>query len=512
MKKLFALSLLAMLSVTAFAQLPKHEFTIDAFGGVSQLNYKLNPDFAGSNVTYPIKPGGGAGIGYTWFFAPKFGLRTGAEFALYRGEFSASKNPWEFYKMENGDLYGLFWTNISNLNGSSEISKDLITLKETQTLYSIQIPLMLEFITPVNALGTNHFYAALGARFLFNVTGSYKRSVDGWLTEFPDGNPDGKFGMEMVGDEEALTFQRPIFGSNMSADDYASRRVYMGQLAYQTERRDYSDEGKFMPGRFNVLASGELGFRWRLAPKLALYTGLYFDYGILSMIQSARKDLLVRLDADTEEWSFSQGSMLEKQFENIKITATEGDSKQLTPKINNYGVSPICSRLTNLGGGLKLRLAFGVGSKVHEHSVVPAEKKKKEKKPVEESKPEPVVEEVPEEIQKTMADLSNTMFDFDKYVIKEEAKAKLDDVVKWLLENPDVKVEVAGHTDNWGSDEYNQKLSENRAKAVYEYFVSKGVEKSRLRYVGYGELRPIATNATDEGRAQNRRVELTIIE
>ena len=388
----------------------------------------------------------------------------------------------------------------------------MITLKETQTLYSIQIPLMLEFITPVNALGTNHFYAALGARFLFNVTGSYKRSVDGWLTEFPDGNPDGKFGMEMVGDEEALTFQRPIFGSNMSADDYASRRVYMGQLAYQTERRDYSDEGKFMPGRFNVLASGELGFRWRLAPKLALYTGLYFDYGILSMIQSARKDLLVRLDADTEEWSFSQGSMLEKQFENIKITATEGDSKQLTPKINNYGVSPICSRLTNLGGGLKLRLAFGVGSKVHEHSVVPAEKKKKEKKPVEESKPEPVVEEVPEEIQKTMADLSNTMFDFDKYVIKEEAKAKLDDVVKWLLENPDVKVEVAGHTDNWGSDEYNQKLSENRAKAVYEYFVSKGVEKSRLRYVGYGELRPIATNATDEGRAQNRRVELTIIE
>ena len=117
-----------------------------------ELNYKLNPDFAGSNVTYPIKPGGGAGIGYTWFFAPKFGLRTGAEFALYRGEFSASKNPWEFYKMEGGTLYGLFWTNISNQNGVSEISKDLITLKETQTLYSIQIPLMLEFITPVNSM------------------------------------------------------------------------------------------------------------------------------------------------------------------------------------------------------------------------------------------------------------------------------------------------------------------------------------------------------------------------
>ena len=111
-----------------------------------------------------------------------------------------------------------------------------------------------------------------------------------------------------------------------------------------------------------------------------------------------------------------------------------------------------------------------------------------------------------------MADLSNTMFDFDKSVIKEVAKGPLNKVVAWLQENPEVKVEISGHTDSKGSDEYNQRLSEARAKAVYEYFIAQGVDKFRLAYAGYGESRPIATNDTEEGRQQNRRVELNIIQ
>jgi OOP family OmpA-OmpF porin len=71
-------------------------------------------------------------------------------------------------------------------------------------------------------------------------------------------------------------------------------------------------------------------------------------------------------------------------------------------------------------------------------------------------------------------------------------------------------VEVAGHTDSVGSDAYNQKLSEGRAKAVVDYFVSQGVPADRLKAVGYGKTKPVASNKTEEGRAQNRRVELQI--
>lgn len=116
------------------------------------------------------------------------------------------------------------------------------------------------------------------------------------------------------------------------------------------------------------------------------------------------------------------------------------------------------------------------------------------------------------EMQRVMADLSNSLFDTGKAVIKDAAKGPLYTVVMWLKENPNAKVEVSGHTDNVGSPAYNQDLSERRAKAVYDYFVASGVDASRLSYKGYGMEKPIADNATPEGRQQNRRVELNVIE
>ena len=99
-------------------------------------------------------------------------------------------------------------------------------------------------------------------------------------------------------------------------------------------------------------------------------------------------------------------------------------------------------------------------------------------------------------------------FDFGKATIKPESYSILDDAAGCALKNPTCKIEVRGHTDNVGSAAYNQKLSERRAQAVMEYFVSKGVDRDRLRARGYGFSRPIATNDTAEGRAKNRRVGL----
>jgi outer membrane protein OmpA-like peptidoglycan-associated protein len=75
-----------------------------------------------------------------------------------------------------------------------------------------------------------------------------------------------------------------------------------------------------------------------------------------------------------------------------------------------------------------------------------------------------------------------------------------------------MKVSINGHTDNVSGAEFNQTLSENRAKAVYDYLVSKGVDSSRLTYKGYGLTKPLASNDTEEGRAKNRRTEFVIIE
>jgi len=104
--------------------------------------------------------------------------------------------------------------------------------------------------------------------------------------------------------------------------------------------------------------------------------------------------------------------------------------------------------------------------------------------------------------------LEGVTFEFDKAVIRPQYYPILDQNIVALKEWGDVDVEVAGHTCSIGTEEYNLGLSQRRAEAVRNYLVSKGVSADRLTVRGYGESRPVASNATREGRAQNRRVEL----
>lgn len=106
--------------------------------------------------------------------------------------------------------------------------------------------------------------------------------------------------------------------------------------------------------------------------------------------------------------------------------------------------------------------------------------------------------------------LNNVFFDFDKATLREESFVELDRVVKLLNENPSLEIEMSAHTDSKGSDEYNMKLSDNRARSVMEYILSKGISESRIQSKGYGETKPVAENDTDENRQLNRRVEFTI--
>ena len=108
------------------------------------------------------------------------------------------------------------------------------------------------------------------------------------------------------------------------------------------------------------------------------------------------------------------------------------------------------------------------------------------------------------EVGKTY-NLNDIHFATNSYLLTNETRSVIDLFVEFLNENPNIKVEIQGHTDNVGNDNDNQVLSEQRAKAVYQYAISKGVASERLRYKGYGESQPIAPNTTAAGRAKNRR-------
>jgi outer membrane protein OmpA-like peptidoglycan-associated protein len=109
-----------------------------------------------------------------------------------------------------------------------------------------------------------------------------------------------------------------------------------------------------------------------------------------------------------------------------------------------------------------------------------------------------------------IVNMPDVLFDFNKYTLKPEAREKLAKVSGILLGYPNLKLQVEGHTDNIGSLEYNQKLSEERAGTVRQYLVAQSVSDSNVTAAGFGKTRPVADNSTSTGRAQNRRVELVV--
>ncbi len=107
--------------------------------------------------------------------------------------------------------------------------------------------------------------------------------------------------------------------------------------------------------------------------------------------------------------------------------------------------------------------------------------------------------------------LRNVFFDYNKYSLRPESNTELNRLVKILVENPEMRIEISGHTDSDGTDEHNITLSKNRSEAVVNYLITNGISKSRLEFRGAGEKEPIDTNATEAGRQNNRRVQFQVL-
>jgi OOP family OmpA-OmpF porin len=107
--------------------------------------------------------------------------------------------------------------------------------------------------------------------------------------------------------------------------------------------------------------------------------------------------------------------------------------------------------------------------------------------------------------------LNNIFFDTDQYELQPKSETELERVVQFLNENPEVRIEIAGHTDNVGNPSYNQQLSQRRAQAVYEYLQKAGISPDRLQAKGYGQTEPTVPNDSEANRRQNRRIEFRVL-
>ena len=584
---LVALAVLAV-SATAFAQgsknvapgskaekfyqvVPEHEFTVNGFGGMSTLLYKVDGSYyidydeyqrevftqtpgAKADIVnfsngpfHPTGLGGGGGFGYIWHFHPNVGLMTGLDIAYYSGGIrglGASKEDGYWPPFASSYIYP----------GVTEEGKDALFLtgygvsdySEMQKYLALQIPIMFQFMAPMGQ-GNHHFYAAVGARLGLGIWNNYKGkggqlySTYGPYDYYPYTTELTRVYYLSPG---TITLPMEYWGG---PGDYEESKGKYPWLSYSEPtptsegEMSYEPSGKWGAKIVNVMVSAELGFRWSLGRSannygFGLYTALYADYGLMTINKKENVALITGYDKYSREGDiygpYATHSVLNAQ--DAPYGNAERDKSVSGDAAVNYKYEPIkpLAKAHTLAAGIKLKFAFG--------KVLPVAPPAPPVLP----KPDTVVKtiiirdtvqntvvvrdtvqntvvvrdtitiikEIPVEIQQTMRDLSNTLFEFNKFNLGEKARGYLDEIVDWLVSNPKVNVEIGGHTDGIGSQEYNQKLSEQRAKTVYNYFIEHGVNAGRLSYKGYGKLEPIADNSTDAGRQQNRRVELKIIQ
>ena len=570
MKKTILLSLVAVtfLSLgTALAQkkadkvnfyevVPKHEFFFEGFGGFAPLFYDVMTYTAEPNLTampensgvqykstlwpwqsakwlekdefmkFPVGIGYGGGFGYIAHITPTVGIMTGVQAAMYHGGIN--------FINENDEGSRMVWTAdlAENPEGKYIQAFGLQDYYEMQQYLAVQVPLMLHLMAPMGK-GNNFFYAAFGAKVGFNVWGRFQgkgegiRILDLPYSETWQNMPAGDNDFGMISTTGTGSYTSPS-GPKGYGD------ILIGEPidGPYTENGHVDLHGPFKTNLINAMASVELGFRWKFGAGCGLYTGLYADLGFLPMT-SNKTGAVAQLEGETTQ-SVIVSSGLPDYFFKDEVGAVK--------KYMSSHLPTAATAVHSMHAGLKMKIAFGKAKKVVAptpvvlppkpdtvvktvvQTVVVRDTVVKNNTVVVRDTVEKVntvvvrdtvvvIKEIPQEIKDVMVELSNTLFAFNKFNLTDKAREGLNKVAGWLNDNPDVQCEISGHTDSVGSDSYNQKLSEQRAKSVYEYFIHEGgVSSKRLSYKGYGESRPIATNDTDEGRQQNRRVELNIIQ
>jgi len=226
---------------------------------------------------------------------------------------------------------------------------------------------------------------------------------------------------------------------------------------------------------------------------------------------------------DNKDWNIYEFELYEAARPHVmmivkgKVTADDGDLEGATVEIRDTATNVIATGIVSANSG-----NYAVATEVKKEDpqpIIVTVKKEGHSYDSQVITPEqmdtPVVTkdaEVKAIETGKVCDLRDIYYETNSYTLTQASKVVIALFVEFLKDNPTVKVEIQGHTDNIGNDDANQKLSEQRAKAVYDHVLSKGIPADRLRYKGYGESQPIADNNTASGRAKNRRTVFLIYE
>ncbi len=465
MKKTIAI-LIVTLPLFLQAQV-RHEFDIHVGGGVSLYNYNVSQGKSqfGMNLL--------GGVDYSCFFHPQWGIGIGAQASLLNGKYKLADHS-EIYMTYDSD------------GNEFEYRYSINNFEEKQQTVLVQIPVMVRFNTSLEK--KTQFYAALGVKIGLPVSNKNSRSIENLLAQHYDESSH----LHLPGND------------NLSDDNIASEGYGSFNNISATEKMSLS------PILFS--AAAELGARFTLSPKVALYAGVYCDYGLNNLYKTTD----------------GNGHLIEYAKHQNGIYTPESAAGTVSKKVNP------------LETGVKIALAFDLGKK---NKVAPVEEEEESLILVEVVEPEPVMPPPPpavEVVEKTVyvvdtvriietvrvvdtvhvvseavkeifeKALNGIQFESGKDVIKPESFFILDQVVGVMNENPAYQLIINGHTDNDGNPKMNQELSEKRAAAVKNYLYKKGIDEKRMTTAGYGDTKPIADNSTAAGKARNRRVEFIV--
>lgn len=455
---------------------PKHEFSVYGKGGISTLQYRLDEGTRKNGF------GGGAGLGYTWFFAPRWGLQTGLEFNFYRAEARLNDGT-ELRQL-------IFEDNTGDIPVHQTFRSRVSNFKEQQRASYLNIPLMVQYRTA----GRHQFYAALGVKAGFRLSSKFETTADlNNSLVFSGTNSDGIW-------EEEMNEQDPD--------------LYTG--SYPGSRFEGNTDLKFA-----ALGAMEAGVKWRLSDGMKLYTGLYADIGLNSVkkVSGSGKVMDYTPGGETPEYPMGRPAY----FAMNSTIASNEYTKRVIP----------------LAFGVKIGLTFGKPKSRPLPAVappvpVPAKpaavvenadsiQRAREAKQQElarlkaeeqaalarkQAQEQQVIQQRAQAEQLLLEPLDG--FGLDKHILTGEQEDKLDDKAALLTKYPDLKLILSGHTCNYGSSAYNMKLGFRRAESVRGYLVKKGVAPGRLRIESRGEEQPLVPNEGEQSRLHNRRVEFRI--